>query len=84
MSPNNEERMNRVRALYEMERQQEEAGLPEFVPPSFALEAEVDTDLDTAVSNEGPEAIIDLAASNFGAQGKSADEGFEVEATRPA
>lgn len=84
MSPNTEERMNRVRALYEIERRQEEAGLQEFVPPSTALEAGVDADLDTAISNEGPEAIIDLAASHFGTQGKPADESFEVEATRPA
>ncbi len=83
MSPNTEERMNQVRALYEIERQQEEARLQEFVPPSTALEADVDADLDTAVSNEGPEAIIDLATSHFGTQGKPADESFEVEATRP-
>jgi V8-like Glu-specific endopeptidase len=67
-----------------MERQQEEAGLQEFVPPPTALEAATDADLDGPVSNEGPEAIIDLAASSFGAQGKSADESFEVETVRLA
>ena len=84
MSPNTEERMDRIRALYEIERQREEAGVQEFLPVSAALEADVDTDPDAPVSNEGPEAIIDLAASSFGAQGKSDGESFEVEASRPA
>jgi V8-like Glu-specific endopeptidase len=85
MSPNNKERMEQVRALFEQERQwEEEVGLPErFVAPSTALEAAGEADLDTAVSNEGPEAIIDLAASHFGTEGRPLDESFEVEATRP-
>ena len=43
MSPNTEERMERIRALYEIERQREEAGVQEFLPVSAALEAAVDT-----------------------------------------
>lgn len=76
--------MDKIRALYEAERQWEaEAGTPErFVPPESPLEGMEAVDLDAAVSNEGVEMGLDAAASHFGQQGRPGGESLEAEVER--